>query len=354
MAATSIRRNARKSWPTLDKTQVRSSGAAGLAAYPELRPRVRRAIAQGKERAVQAVEREKVRTSWEVGKLILEHILLNKKRGAYGESVTRRLSKDLGVSARELRYMVEFARTYPKLPSTADLPWGHYRDLLSINDAEKREALAKRAAEGDWSQDELRSEIRKLGGGRRTVIAGTRQSTPAGTKQSPAVVPGKVGTYRIAQINGKPYYDLGFYVFTEIKGRVPKPKEPAPEDLYTYRAVVESVYDGDTFHAWIDLGFGNVLYQRLRLRRIDAPELMSADGEAAKKALASVIARNPSAPVIARSPKGATKQSASSILIKTSKTDDQYGRYLVDVWVDGANIIPKLLASGLFTIRGDA
>ena len=61
-----------------------------LASYPVLLRRVRLAFAEGRERAADAVEREKVRTCWETGKLILEHILLNEKRADYGKQVIKK------------------------------------------------------------------------------------------------------------------------------------------------------------------------------------------------------------------------------------------------------------------------
>ena len=45
-------------------------------------------------------------------------------------------------------------------------------------------------------------------------------------------------------------------------------------NLYFYKANVTSVYDGDTITADIDLGLGVFIKkQKLRLSRIDAPEL---------------------------------------------------------------------------------
>lgn len=44
--------------------------------------------------------------------------------------------------------------------------------------------------------------------------------------------------------------------------------------MYTYRALVKSIYDGDTLRADIDLGFGVILAdQSLRLLGIDTPEI---------------------------------------------------------------------------------
>ncbi|MBI4395114.1 MAG: hypothetical protein HY583_02840, partial [Candidatus Omnitrophica bacterium] len=93
------------------QTLTKSTSKNDLTSYSALLKRVREAIARGKERAADAVERELVRTKWEVGKLIQEHILLNKARADYGARVLKRLSSNLGISNTELKYMREFART---------------------------------------------------------------------------------------------------------------------------------------------------------------------------------------------------------------------------------------------------
>lgn len=72
-----------------------------LAAYPELLRRVREVVRAGKERALKAVERESVRTKWEVGKLVHEHVLLHKNRAEYGRQVIKRLSADLNIEDSE-------------------------------------------------------------------------------------------------------------------------------------------------------------------------------------------------------------------------------------------------------------
>ncbi|MDP3921124.1 MAG: thermonuclease family protein [Candidatus Omnitrophota bacterium] len=87
-----------------------------------------------------------------------------------------------------------------------------------------------------------------------------------------------------------------------------------------------------TFYADIDLGFGIVLKERMRLRALNAAELPTRAGVRAKKALEVLLT-------------GRRKQ----VLIKTTKSD-QYGRYLVDVWVGGKDITAALVQAGL-TLR---
>ena len=95
--------------------------AASLVSYSELKRRVRKTIEEGKKRAEAAVEREKVRTCWNIGKLIQEHILFHKERAEYGKQILKRLSADLSVSHTELKYMVEFTRAYPMGPPAGPL-----------------------------------------------------------------------------------------------------------------------------------------------------------------------------------------------------------------------------------------
>ncbi|MST00048.1 MAG: nuclease, partial [Pedosphaera sp.] len=63
--------------------------------------------------------------------------------------------------------------------------------------------------------------------------------------------------------------------------------------LFHYRAHITSVYDGDTCTADIDVGLGVwVRGEKLRLHRINAPELHGADdakGKASRDHLKSII-----------------------------------------------------------------
>jgi micrococcal nuclease len=53
--------------------------------------------------------------------------------------------------------------------------------------------------------------------------------------------------------------------------------------MFEYRAKIISVYDGDTFRADIDLGFGVTLKnQSFRVHGIDCPEMVTAAGKAAR------------------------------------------------------------------------
>lgn len=55
-------------------------------------------------------------------------------------------------------------------------------------------------------------------------------------------------------------------------------------DLWTYRARVQSVTDGDTIRIFIDLGFHCFHIEALRLAGVDTPELFSGTNREAGKA----------------------------------------------------------------------
>jgi len=84
--------------------------------------------------------------------------------------------------------------------------------------------------------------------------------------------------------------------------------------LYTYKATVERVIDGDTLECTIDLGLYTKTRQKLRLRAIDAPELRTTRGQAAKAFVDEKLS------------------GASEIVVKTYKSD-KYDRYLADIFV---------------------
>lgn len=80
---------------------------------------------------------------------------------------------------------------------------------------------------------------------------------------------------------------------------------------YVYRAKIATVVDGDTVDCDLDLGFHLNYHVRLRLARINAPEMPSDSGQAAKAYLAQFL-------------------EGKDVTLSTKKTDP-YGRYIAEV-----------------------
>lgn len=91
--------------------------------------------------------------------------------------------------------------------------------------------------------------------------------------------------------------------------------------MYEYKAVIYSVYDGDTLRANVDLGFRIWTHGvPFRLARINAPELLKSDPRGR-------VARDY---VMKNVPIG------SEVHIRTYKDEqEKYGRYLADIYPKG-------------------
>ena len=110
------------------------------------------------------------------------------------------------------------------------------------------------------------------------------------------------------------------------------------EHLYHYRAIVKSVYDGDTCTIDIDLGLGAWIHgEKLRLYRINAPEVRGVqrpEGLKSRDFLREQI-------------------NGKEIIIQTIKDrKGKYGRYLGEIWLEGEggaliNINDLLVQEGL-------
>jgi len=108
------------------------------------------------------------------------------------------------------------------------------------------------------------------------------------------------------------------------------------KDLYFYKAIVRSIYDGDTMRVDIDLGFNNwKMNEKLRLSGIDTPEIR---GEERPYGL---IAKDF---VMERIPVG------SEIYLLTEKDKSgKYGRYLATIFYGENlnNLNEELLQAGM-------
>ena len=106
----------------------------------------------------------------------------------------------------------------------------------------------------------------------------------------------------------------------------------ANDGLYTYRAYVTKVYDGDTVTLDIYCGFGVVLQkQTIRLIRINTPEVR---GETKQAGIRS---------------RDALKEKILNkwVVLKTHKDKKgKFGRWLGEIWIDGICINDWLLNEG--------
>lgn len=90
--------------------------------------------------------------------------------------------------------------------------------------------------------------------------------------------------------------------------------------MYEYRAQVLRVVDGDTVHLEVDVGFSASIKMKIRLAGINAPELDTDAGKAARDYLSGLL------PI------------GSNVFIRTLKDrQEKYGRYLAYIYADSMN-----------------
>ncbi|WP_374755364.1 DUF1016 N-terminal domain-containing protein [Fibrella aestuarina] len=95
------------------------------------------------------------------------------KVAQWGDKVTAQLAADLqrefpemkGLSHRNIKYMKQFAATYPDFligqRPVAQLPWAHHVILLDkVNSSESRAFYTAKALENGWSRDVLSLQIK--------------------------------------------------------------------------------------------------------------------------------------------------------------------------------------------------
>lgn len=102
---------------------------------------------------------------------------------------------------------------------------------------------------------------------------------------------------------------------------------------YIYNADLIRIIDGDTIEVDLDLGFRITQRIPVRLAHINAPEMRTPEGKAAKEHLAVIMG-------------------TQTMLLKTFKPKDKYGRYLAEVYVQGTLINKKMVLDGHATKYG--
>tara|TARA_R110002012_G_C11604390_1_gene607601 strand:+ start:380 stop:712 length:333 start_codon:yes stop_codon:yes gene_type:complete len=108
--------------------------------------------------------------------------------------------------------------------------------------------------------------------------------------------------------------------------------------MYTYRAKIISVYDGDTVTAQVDLGFGISTKIKVRLKGIDTPELRGPVEEKVRGIAAREFLKN--------------HVLEKDIVIQTFKDKKgKYGRYIGVLWVNDININNLLVEQGHAEVR---
>jgi predicted nuclease of restriction endonuclease-like (RecB) superfamily len=130
---------------------------------------LRALILQARQQALRAVDVVQVRTSWEMGRHIVEFEQGGAERAKYGAKLLSRLAERLtaefgkGFDASNLRYMRLFYQAFPNCDALRhELSWTHYRLLLRLEDSRAREWYMAEAASQNWGTRALERQIGTL------------------------------------------------------------------------------------------------------------------------------------------------------------------------------------------------
>lgn len=286
------------------------------------------------------------RAYWEIGKRIVEVEQDGNIRAEYGTNLLENLSKDLstkygkGFSVTNMKYMRQFYLNNRKGQAPDQLTCTHYVELLSVEDDQKRKELETEATRKNLTTDELRERIKSVGAQHLEPSSnGVQNIEPLRKptnlelnvygfvrKGNPLWLPNDSGRHG-GQPLRKQIIDCGFFFYHPTASKHIKIMD---KPAFTYKAIVERVIDGDTLWAIIDIGFKNVVREKLRLRGIDTPELGTKEGEAAKKYVTKLL------------------KIGQDIIIKTSKSD-LYGRFVADVFYSTTPVRPRdIITKGIY------
>lgn len=297
------------------------------SSYRQLIVDIRREMERGVKKIEELLERQKVLSSWAVGRDI--NIYLGTHELPYGGigKFYEDLSADLEINYRTLQQCEQFFRYFPKFKPYPYLKWSHYRFLLTVPDAALREKWIIRIQKEKIPADDLRLAL--MPPAQTEELKRLKFKTPAR---------GKLFTYRLLRAEDLENFENPWFVDLGFAGRVEAPKSGAVlhnknlytsektkggyrlkiadakvDELFTFKGKLRRVIDGDTLLVIIDQGFSFWNEQRLRLKGIDAPEMTTLAGVRAKKWIENEL------------------KNSQNLVVKTYKSD-QWDRYLVDAF----------------------
>lgn len=317
--------------------------------YKHLCAEIKDEFKKASDESEQNFRYRKLLRNWNIGKKIEEYTDSDNSKGNSRSSIINKLADDFKVNKRYLQEACRFYKIYLKPPKNNGLSWTHYQQLITIEDKAQRDAWERRVIkEGVGSKVFARllydNRIEKRG------IADVKNGSIEYLRGIPYI-------YHVIKmepensVRSEMVVDCGFYIDCRQymnKNLVYKPgdiirsvrsgngydikraRNEYRQNMYTYKADVLSVVDGDTLKCNIDVGFNIRLRCKVRLRGIDAPELSGVRGEASRKYVQEQI-------------KG------SKFIIVKSYGMDMYGRYLVDVFYKSNCIdVFEMAGSGLY------
>jgi endonuclease YncB( thermonuclease family) len=280
-------------------------------------------IEKGKVKFKSALEKEKTISYWNIGMHIHKHLKKHSDKPDYGARLFSEIADNLNIGERSLYFSHQFYKSYQDINIISDyLTWTHFKILLSIKSEDKRKEFEKILLEKKLSTRDFYNLVKR-----------NKKNFIASKSNQLTLNQGIPYLYALKNKNNKLYLDLGFRFYSDYyssklidfdsdsliqtsKNKKDYSFQKADFDnsaLYTYKAFIVKVIDGDTIKTDIDLGFNTITNQTLRLRGINAFEISTKEGKKAKEFVQERL------------------KNLDFIVIKTYRPD-KYSRYLVDLF----------------------
>lgn len=139
------------------------------AEYTDLLQNIGTALNNGRQKAVNQVNRAIVETNWNIGRYIVEYEQAGHEKAEYGSETLKRLSHDLierygkGFGMSNVNKMRKLYLTFPILQTlSAKLSWSHYVELLKINDPQERSFYMHECEQNNWGVRELKRQMNSM------------------------------------------------------------------------------------------------------------------------------------------------------------------------------------------------
>lgn len=131
--------------------------------------KIQKILEKTRNKVYRSANTEMLRAYWNIGREIVEEEQKGKDRADYGSALLEELATQLtnlfgkSFSSRNLRYMRQFYREFPKWNAVrSELSWTHYRMLMKVEKEKSREFYLKEAITGNWSTRQLERQINSL------------------------------------------------------------------------------------------------------------------------------------------------------------------------------------------------
>lgn len=127
---------------------------------------IQQVISNAQDKAVRAVDNQRVLMYWQIGKIIFEEEQNGQDRAAYGSYLIKSISSEFqpkfgsGFSVRQLERYRQFYRQFPIATALrTQFNWTHYKLLLSVEDQDKKEFYIAEASKNNWTARQLERQI---------------------------------------------------------------------------------------------------------------------------------------------------------------------------------------------------